>query len=228
MAAKKKPKAEEAPIEVRRAHALAICIGFNELAKLSQTLGEKMFHRLARDNAVEGFVALGGNADLFAKEDGIVTIEVPGGPPHIVLHERDIALMRQAIAEHDGSCSLARNDHETTHDENGEICGQCFEIGKRIGCLKERGNVVGWLKARGSMDIHDARSKLSIDIGDKLAETLKKGVHVFVPTAKPTICGSLSSENWDDEDSPPVKCSKDKGHRGKHEGGTRCGTISWR
>ena len=84
-----------------RHHALAIVLGYNELAKLGTTLGEKVYYRLARDQGMQAFVAAGGNADVFAKEDGIATIELPGGPPHVVFVKRDIELMRVCVAEHD-------------------------------------------------------------------------------------------------------------------------------
>lgn len=83
---------------------LALCIGFNELAKLGKTLGDKVFARLARDTAVENLIALGGNGGKspFA-DDGtpICTIEMGAPMPWVKFHERDIELMRRAVAEYD-------------------------------------------------------------------------------------------------------------------------------
>jgi hypothetical protein len=49
---------------------------------------------------------------------------------------------------------------------------------------------------------------------------------IFRPIDPPT-CGDMSPGNWDDPDDFPVRCSREKGHEGKHAGGTRCGTIEW-
>lgn len=78
----------------------ALTIGFNELAKLHTVLGEKVYFRLLREAAQEKFVESGGNR-FITVEDGILTIEVPGGPPHVVFREQDIELMREVVAKHD-------------------------------------------------------------------------------------------------------------------------------
>lgn len=102
---------EEVPIEVRRHHKLAICIGYNELAKQAPTVGEKAYYRLVRDNAVKDFEALGGHKDLFAKpSETLVTIEVPDGPPHIIFRAQDIELMRKAVREWDAVHQLPVTD----------------------------------------------------------------------------------------------------------------------
>jgi hypothetical protein len=49
---------------------------------------------------------------------------------------------------------------------------------------------------------------------------------IFRPVGPP-MCGNTSPGNWDDPDDFPVTCSHEKGHEGKHAGGTRCGTIEW-
>lgn len=85
-----------------RWRACAVCIGYNELAKLATTLGEKTYFRLLRDHSVGRFVELGGNANLFAQEGAVVEIVMPEGMPFIRFHERDIEMMRKAVEEHDG------------------------------------------------------------------------------------------------------------------------------
>ena len=44
---------------------------------------------------------------------------------------------------------------------------------------------------------------------------------------RPSICAAQSPGDPDDEDDPPVTCTREPGHEGAHEGGTRCGTVSW-
>lgn len=82
--------------------ALATMLGFNELAKLGKTLGEKAYFRLLRDNVSEQFIAAGGNADVFAKEESVVEIQVPySNAPFIKFRAQDIELMRDAVHAHD-------------------------------------------------------------------------------------------------------------------------------
>lgn len=81
--------------------ALAMVMGWNELAKLGKTLGEKAFFRLMRNDMVTQFIELGGN-DPFTKEDAVVTIAVPyGGCPFLEFRAQDIDLMRTAVYEYD-------------------------------------------------------------------------------------------------------------------------------
>lgn len=41
------------------------------------------------------------------------------------------------------------------------------------------------------------------------------------------ICGAQSPGDPDDKDDPPVTCTREPGHEGRHAGGTRCGTLEW-
>ena len=41
------------------------------------------------------------------------------------------------------------------------------------------------------------------------------------------FCGALSEGDEEDEDCPPVRCSKAPGHTGKHGGGFRGFTLEW-
>ncbi len=82
--------------------ALATMLGYNELTKLGRTLGEKAYFRLFREDWKKIFIELGGNDDVFAKEDAAVSISVPyGNMPHIVFVERDVELMRDYVYKYD-------------------------------------------------------------------------------------------------------------------------------
>lgn len=43
-----------------------------------------------------------------------------------------------------------------------------------------------------------------------------------------TICGAQSPGDPHDEDDPPVTCTREPHKDGLHEGGTRCGTLTWK
>jgi hypothetical protein len=81
---------------------LAVTLGYNELAKLGKTLGDKVYFRLLRDQALARYVELGGNDNVFTKDtDAVATIISPQPMPTIIFRERDIELMRDAVYEHD-------------------------------------------------------------------------------------------------------------------------------
>jgi hypothetical protein len=81
-----------------RWHALARVVGYNELAKDAQTLGEKVYLRLARDEARKDYERLGGEIQDTGPEPVIV---VNTRPPFVVMSDADIELMREAVAAHD-------------------------------------------------------------------------------------------------------------------------------
>lgn len=41
------------------------------------------------------------------------------------------------------------------------------------------------------------------------------------------ICGAQSPGDPDDEDNPPVTCTREPGHEGQHAGGMSGGTVEW-
>lgn len=108
MASKKRLTADERAIKKNheRWTALAVCLGFNELAKLGESLGEKVYARLLRDKHLENFVRLGGNADLFKREPAVCEIVMPERMPNVTFRAEDIELMRKAVAEHDADPSV--------------------------------------------------------------------------------------------------------------------------
>lgn len=93
-------KAAERRILARVHQATALVLGYNELAKMAPTLGERVYWRLAMDMARERAEALGAK---FAFTEGEKSIVVPGAQPFIRFHERDIEEMRRVVAEHDAS-----------------------------------------------------------------------------------------------------------------------------
>jgi len=80
-------------------HNVALVHGYNELAKTSKTLGEKVYFRLARDQAEEWAAQAG--VKINRGDQGNVVLELTAKPPFIVFHERDIELMREAVAAFD-------------------------------------------------------------------------------------------------------------------------------
>ena len=77
-----------------------MCLGFNELAKLGKTLGEKTYSRMMRGAAEEQFVKLGGNR-MFQEEPSVVVLTTDDGLPWVKFRECDIELMREAVAAYD-------------------------------------------------------------------------------------------------------------------------------
>ncbi len=80
--------------------ALALLVGFNELTKTCKTLGERVFFRMARDQAELDYARLGGQIQKIPAEgDGhILVLKEP--KPHIVFQERDLALMADTVVAH--------------------------------------------------------------------------------------------------------------------------------
>lgn len=104
--AKAREEAASLPAEVdaedaanfRRHAAIALVFGFNELAKKASTLNEKVFFRLAREQANEDAKALGVGVQYELEK---VILQLPGGPPWVRFRASDIELMRAAVARHD-------------------------------------------------------------------------------------------------------------------------------
>ena len=104
---------EHSPIDpnahanAERWHHLALVYGYNELAKLAETLGEKVFLRIARDHAEAECVRLGAN---ITRPDGLgpILVTLSETAPYVVFHERDIELMRAAVQTYDAAKSAAQ------------------------------------------------------------------------------------------------------------------------
>lgn len=77
---------------------VAMCIGYNELAKQAKILGEKLYFRILRDQCEDELKALGGDV-IFEREASILTL--PDWMPHINFTAKDIELMRTALKAFD-------------------------------------------------------------------------------------------------------------------------------
>lgn len=80
-------------------HQLAVAYGYNELVKQARNLGEKVYFRLGRDHAEQEAAKLG--AKINRGGEGNVVLELTTKPPFITFRERDIELMRAAVAAFD-------------------------------------------------------------------------------------------------------------------------------
>jgi hypothetical protein len=84
---------------------IGLCIGLNELAKMSKTLDEKAYYRLMRDNAVEDLKEMGANGGVspFAEDEYVLEFDVPDVRPKLRFRESDIEAMRLTVARYDVS-----------------------------------------------------------------------------------------------------------------------------
>lgn len=80
-------------------HFLALAHGYNELAKLSDSLGEKIYCRVGRDEAEKSLRELG--VDLKKGDRGMTTVTLGMKAPYITLTDADVETMRRHVAEHD-------------------------------------------------------------------------------------------------------------------------------
>jgi hypothetical protein len=76
----------------------ALVFGFNELARMQQTLGQKLTCRIMRDAAEKQFRAAGGTIELINHEQ-VLTLPLGIGPVEFL--PSDIEMMRQVVAEYD-------------------------------------------------------------------------------------------------------------------------------
>jgi hypothetical protein len=97
--APKKPRKGSKKETYERWHCLALIHGYNELAKASTVLGEKVWLRLARNQAEEMYLKLGG--ELKKTEDDVVLLIEPKRLPCIKFTVKDIELMRETVRQHD-------------------------------------------------------------------------------------------------------------------------------
>lgn len=90
---------------------IAMALGYNELAtRQAKTLGQKVYFRMARDSALLEVERRGGSVPM-ADPPGeeVLRLEDVGGPPHVVFRERDIELMREAVAAYDAKKGTVRD-----------------------------------------------------------------------------------------------------------------------
>ena len=100
--AKRETKAEKASrVNRERWEMLARLHGYNELAKLSATLGERVYCRTVCLD-IERVLAKDYEIEITHTEDKSPTILTLGHkPPFIIFTERDIEAMRSAVAAYD-------------------------------------------------------------------------------------------------------------------------------
>lgn len=79
---------------------IAAIIGFNEMARQAPTLGEKVWHRDARDKMIEHLRAEGGEFRM--DSDGVITLDTSFRPSAPFLPS-DIELMRAVVAGYDAA-----------------------------------------------------------------------------------------------------------------------------
>lgn len=79
-------------------HYLALVYGYNELARKAETLGSKVYCRIARDDAEKTLIENGYAMKLNRKEP-VLTLR--HSLPYINFTEDDIALMRKFLEEQD-------------------------------------------------------------------------------------------------------------------------------
>lgn len=87
---------------------LAMIFGWNELVKRADSLGERVFCRMMRNDAHDRYVALGGCIDMSDKEKPVVVLT--GYLPSIKLYPRDVELMRKAVANHDAARTVSKKE----------------------------------------------------------------------------------------------------------------------
>ena len=69
-------------------HKLALVFGYNQLAKTSETLGEKVYCRMLRDLAEKDYIELGGVGSIDrTKEPPVLVIDYQ--KPYIIFTEKD-------------------------------------------------------------------------------------------------------------------------------------------
>jgi hypothetical protein len=99
-----KPADSEADQNAKRWDCLALLMGYNELAKDATTLGAKMYLRMGRDVAHKRYEELGGQIDITVTPPLVI---VDTRPPWVALTQRDVDLMREAVADYDAGRIVA-------------------------------------------------------------------------------------------------------------------------
>ena len=109
MAAKKLTKEQRKSMELW--NATALIYGYNELAKIAPTLGEKVYLRLMVKQAEELLKKHGGDIDIAEGQDPVLVLNRT--MPYVNFYERDIEQMRACVAAYDDKKPpppLMRND----------------------------------------------------------------------------------------------------------------------
>jgi hypothetical protein len=91
---------EELLAEGEQWSLLAMTLGYNELAKVAPSLGQKLLCRLLRDKALASYEEVTGKKVKVTDEDRVI-LTITSTLPHLKVLARDIELMRKCVAEYD-------------------------------------------------------------------------------------------------------------------------------
>ena len=86
----------------------ALIIGYNELAKNTGALGERVYFRLCRDHALKCLQEAGGEMTMTNENDVVLTLR--DKPPYVKFRSKDIELMRKCVAEFDAESKKSPTD----------------------------------------------------------------------------------------------------------------------
>jgi hypothetical protein len=81
--------------EKERLAIFALLLGYNELAKGTEVLGEKILYRMLCMAAEKRYKKLGGKINR--TETPVVLVLGPKNRPHVIFMEQDIEMMREAV-----------------------------------------------------------------------------------------------------------------------------------
>jgi hypothetical protein len=87
--------------DAERFELLARLHGYNEMAKKSEILGEKAYCRIARDHVESALESKYGVKITRGTPDEPTLLTLGHTPPYIKFSERDIEMMRRAVADYD-------------------------------------------------------------------------------------------------------------------------------
>ena len=94
-----KPELSEEDIKGHKLfQTIALLFGYNELAKQTDVLGEKVYFRLIRQQYEEMLKEDGQEVEII-HDQTILTLNQK--PPYVRFSEKDIELMREAVREYD-------------------------------------------------------------------------------------------------------------------------------
>jgi hypothetical protein len=117
----KNTEAKTTKKNAERFEMLARLHGYNELARLTTNLGEKVYFRLFCKQ-IEAELATKYDVTITHTETTGATVLTLGyKPPFIVFTERDIEAMRVAVAEHDARKIAERDARKTAENDARKI-----------------------------------------------------------------------------------------------------------
>lgn len=131
MAAKKKNQktiAKKTKDNAKKIHLLAVVVGYNELAKQADVLGDKVWYRLAREDALKRLREAGGELEVTSSDKVVLTLREY--PVRLAFTTADIELMRKAVAEYDEANKPSPPPGGYEHSGCPHDCPACEEAVK--------------------------------------------------------------------------------------------------